>query len=205
MPTVRQKILIYIKEQQSTTVEEISKVFRVTQANIRHHLSILVEQGSVAVIGQKAVTNRGRPAQIYSAIQEINQNNLEQLCDVLLAVMMQDFRANKPLETLKIIADQMVSKFNLATVNPTRRLYSTIQALNRMNYHARWEAHVDNPRIMLDHCPYRAILDQHPEVCRMDKYILEAFAGTPVRQAEKLIFNAKGLPRCVFLLNQSSL
>ena len=205
MPTVRQKILIYIKEQQSTTVEDISKVFRLTQANIRHHLSILVEQGSVAVIGQKPATSRGRPAQIYSAIQEISQNNLEQLCDVLLAVMMRDFEPTKPSETLKKIADQMVSKFNLDSPNPTKRLYSTIYALNRMNYHARWEAHVENPRIMLDHCPYRAILDQHPEICEIDAYILQAFAGTPVRQSEKLIFNAKGFPRCVFLLNRSSL
>jgi predicted ArsR family transcriptional regulator len=70
-----------------------------------------------------------------------------------------------------------------------------------MSYQAHWEAHVENPRIMLSHCPYRAILDRHPEICQMDAYVLEALIDAPVRQIDKLSLNAKGLPQCIFLLN----
>lgn len=202
MPNARQKILNFILEQQSTTVEELSKVFRVTPANIRHHLSILVGQGSVIVIGQKAPAFRGRPAQIYRGAQQSNQSNLDHLADVLFINLIQNSGQDEKAPLLKKIASQLVAKFPLDINNSTRRLYSSIRALNHMSYQAHWEAHVENPRIMLGHCPYRAILDRHPEICQMDAFILEALIDTPVRQIEKLALNAKDLPQCVFLLNK---
>jgi predicted ArsR family transcriptional regulator len=202
MPNSRQKILNFILEQQSTTVEELSKVFKVTPANIRHHLSILIEQGSVQVIGQKAAAIRGRPAQIYSATQHSNQNNLDHLTETLLSILLQDSGSDERNQVLKKIARQMVTYFKLDTYNPTRRLYSSIRILKRMNYQAHWEAHIENPRIMLGHCPYRAILDHYPEICQMDAFMLQELLDTPVKQVEKLIFNTKGLAECVFLLNR---
>jgi predicted ArsR family transcriptional regulator len=202
MSNARQKILNFIIEQQSTTVDELSKVFKVTPANIRHHLSILIGQGSVKVIGQKAASFRGRPAQIYSCTQQSNQNNLDQLADVLLADFLQNSGQDGTNSLLKKIASQMVSKYSIEFNNPTRRLYSSIRVLNHMSYQAHWEAHVKNPRIMLGHCPYGAILDRHPEICQMDTFVIETLLNTPVRQIEKLTLNAKGLPECVFLLNR---
>jgi predicted ArsR family transcriptional regulator len=202
MTTARQKILNFIIEQQSTTVEELSKVFRVTPANIRHHLSILIEQGCVQVIGQKATAPRGRPAQIYSATQQSNQNNLDHLTKALFSTLLQDSIPDERDKYLREIATCMVSNFSQDNYNPTRRLYSSIRILNRMNYQAHWEAHIDNPRIMLGHCPYRDVLDYHPEICQMDAFVLEVLLGTPVLQIEKLALNVREIPQCVFLLKR---
>jgi len=202
MPNARQKILNFIIEQQSATVEELSKVFKVTPANIRHHLSILIGQGSVQVIGQKAAALRGRPAQIYSSTQQSNQNNLDYLTESLLSNLLQDSGPDERYQLLNKIARKMVANFKLDTYNPTRRLYSSIRILNRMNYQAHWEAHIENPHIMLGHCPYWAILDHHPEICQMDAFVLQELLDTPVRQVDKLALNTKGLPECVFLLNR---
>lgn len=199
---MRQKIHTYIIEQQSSTVEELSKVFKVTPANIRHHLSILIEQGSVKVIGQKAAAFRGRPAQIYSCTQQLNQYNLDILSDVLLSHLLQDVRQTDTISLLKDIAQKIVANYPFEYTNPTRRLYSSIYTLNRMRYQAHWEAHIENPRIMLGHCPYGQILDRHPELCQMDAFILETLLDTPVRQIEKLTLNQKSLPQCVFLLHK---
>jgi predicted ArsR family transcriptional regulator len=201
MPNARQKILNFIFEQQSTTVEELSKVFRVTPANIRHHLSILIEQGSVKVIGQKPAAYRGRPAQIYCCTIQSNQNNLDQLSDVLFSNLLQNSGQGEANSQLKKIASQIVAKHSVEYNNPTRRLYSSIRALNHMSYQAHWEAHLENPRIMLGHCPYSAILDHHPEICQMDAFLLQALLDRPVKQIEKLALNTKGLLECVFLLN----
>jgi predicted ArsR family transcriptional regulator len=202
MPNARQKILHFIIEQQSATVEELSKAFKVTPANIRHHLSILTGQGSVKVIGQKAAALRGRPAQIFICTQQNSQNNLDHLTEVLFSISIQNARPDELIPLLKSIASQMVAKFPIDLHNPTRRLYSSIRALNHMSYQAHWEAHVENPRIMLGYCPYRAILDHHPEICQLDAFILEELSGTPVKQLEKLELNTKSLPQCIFLLNQ---
>jgi predicted ArsR family transcriptional regulator len=204
MSNARQKILNFILEQQSTTVEELSKVFRVTPANIRHHLSILIGQGSVKIIGLKPASFRGRPAQIYSCSQQSDQNNLDQLADVLFTNILENCSPCQTDNTLKKIASQLVVKFPLDTNNPTRRLYSSIRILNHMNYQAHWEAHVENPRIILGHCPYSAILAHHPQMCQMDGYILEALLDAPVKQIEKLSLNPKGLHQCVFLLKRTS-
>lgn len=200
MLTSRQKILNYITEHQSATVDELSRVFRVTQANIRHHLSVLTDQGSVKVIGTKAAAFRGRPSQIYCTSREGKENNLELLADILLANLDQRLAASRGEPPLKTIAEQIVTRFQVDSSNPTRRLYSSIRVLNQMNYHAHWEAHIENPHIMLDQCPYQSLVKHHPEVCLLDKFILEILLSTPVEQIEKNTPNVKGLPHCVFIM-----
>lgn len=202
MTNARQKILKYVLEEQSATVDELSKVFRVTPANIRHHLSILVDQGSVKIIGYKARDGKGRPAQIYTASQRSEQNNLEQLADTLLSTLLSSAQSDGSSALLQGIALQMAGKLIVDKHNPTRQVYSAIRALNRMSYQAHWEAHIENPRVIIGHCPYQAILDRHPEICQLDAFLLQELLGTPVEQAGKLSVNAKGLPECVFLLHR---
>lgn len=201
MPNARQKILSFIIEQQSITVEELSKVFRVTPANIRHHLSILIEQGSIKVIGQKPAGPKGRPAQIYGSCQQSDQNNLDRLSDALLSILKHSPDHGGQEQWMVEIAKHIRSDFTSDFINPTRRLYSAIHSLNRMNYRAHWEAHVENPRIMLGHCPYQAVVNAHAELCQMDASLLEQLIGKPVRQVEKLRLNAKDLPECIFIIN----
>jgi predicted ArsR family transcriptional regulator len=203
MSTARQKILNYIVEERSATVEELSKRFQVTPANIRHHLSILTRQGIIRMIGTKPVTKKGRPVQVYSSTQDMDRHNLAALADALLCTNM----SNAPLkqnEYLFQIADLLKSGFKIDLTNPTKRLYSTIQALNRMSYQAHWEAHVENPRVMLGRCPYKSILDIHPELCLMDRFLLEVMLGMPVRQVDKQVVNSDGFPECAFLINLQS-
>jgi predicted ArsR family transcriptional regulator len=202
MPTARQRILNYIIEKNSATVEELSKAFKVTPANIRHHLSILIEQGSVNIVGLKPTEFKGRPAQIYSCTKQINQNNMEQLTEVLLSYAAKFFGQNDSEQLLKSIASLMVAKLPVDSNNPTKRLYSTIRTLNRMNYQAHWEAHGEHPRIMLGHCPYSALVNQHPEICQIDEFVLEELLDTPVKQIEKLTSTPKGLSQCVFFMHR---
>lgn len=202
MTTARQKILNYIDEQQSATVEELSRVFKVTPANIRHHLSILVGQGCLKIIGQKSCPGKGRPAQIYSPAQLSNQNNLDQLTDTLLTTLFNTCPPDQRQALSQSIATHIANKCVLDKYNPTRRMYSSIRALNRMSYQAHWEAHIENPRIMLGHCPYLSLLDHHPEICQMDAYLLQELMDSPVRLVEKLTLNDRGLAECIFLLDR---
>ena len=202
MSNSRQKILEYIVEHHSTTVEELSKVFKVTPANIRHHLSILIQQGSIKVIGQKSDAGRGRPAQLYSSSLQTDQNNLDRLADALLSTLLQICTVNDRELMFRQIADQMGMNEKVEFTNPTVRLYSAIRAFNRMSYQAHWEAHISNPRIILDHCPYRKIIDRHPELCQIDGSLLTGLLGNAVKQVENLSINTKGLPHCVFIINE---
>jgi predicted ArsR family transcriptional regulator len=129
---------------------------------------------------------------------------METLTDGLLSTLEESSTIKNGDPLLKKIAQQMVSKYQIDSSNPTRRLYSSIRVLNQMNYRAHWEAHGENPHIMLDHCPYRALIENHPELCQLDQYILQTLMSAPVEQIEKNNLNLKGLPQCVFIVNKYS-
>lgn len=203
-PNSRQKILNYINEHQSSTVEELSKVFKVTPANIRHHLSILIKQGTVDVIGQKSSATKGRPHLVVSSSQKINANNLDRLSDALMRTLLKHFKVNDKAMLMNEIAGFLSHQSNLEDINPTRRLYSAIHNLNSMNYQAHWEAHEQNQRLIFGNCPYKAILSEHPALCQMDASLLEQLVDATVSQVEKQTLNAKGLPQCVFLIHKIS-
>jgi DeoR family suf operon transcriptional repressor len=202
MQNSRQKILSYIAQQQVATADELSHVFHVTPSNIRHHLSILMDQGSIEVLGQKVPSGKGRPTQIYSCVEAGNKNSLEPLTESLLAYLLLSEPTNEIDHPLKKIAGMIVSHYQIDVKNPTQRLYSTMKVLNKMGYHAHWEAHGSSPRIMFDRCPYRSLVDRHPDICQLDKYILEKLLATSVDQVEKKTINIKGLPQCLFIVNR---
>jgi hypothetical protein len=63
-----------------------------------------------------------------------------------------------------------------------------------MNYQARWEAGAEGPRIIFGLCPYAAIIEKHPELCRMDTALLGKMLGREAEQRLKLA------PVCMFML-----
>lgn len=65
-----------------------------------------------------------------------------------------------------------------------------------MNYHARWEAGAEGPRVIFGHCPYAAIIARHPDLCRMDKALLEEWMGRSADQFAKI--EIEGSLVCVF-------
>jgi len=82
-----------------------------------------------------------------------------------------------------------------------KRLNLAVEKLNQMNYHARWEAGPEGPRIIFGHCPYAAIIEKHPELCRMDAAILKDLMGQSAEQLSK-IGQDKSLS-CVFVMGRS--
>jgi len=62
----------------------------------------------------------------------------------------------------------------------------SVEKLNQMNYHARWEAGAGGPRILFGHCPYAAIITRHPELCAMDAALLKELFGDELEQIAKI-------------------
>jgi len=69
-----------------------------------------------------------------------------------------------------------------------------------MNYHARWEAGPEGPRIIFSHCPYAAIIEKHPELCKMDEAMLRELMGQPATQMFKI--GKEGSSVCVFVVGR---
>jgi len=100
---------------------------------------------------------------------------------------------------LRSVAEQLAGVTDVK-VPVMKRLVRAVERLNELHYQARWEASAAGPRLILGHCPYVAIVADHPELCRMDAFLLETRLGSSVEQTAKLQLSEKGLPFCAFLM-----
>lgn len=200
MRTSRQLILDYIRVQKSVTSFDLSRTLGMTQANARHHLEILLEEGAIQIIGHRQVQARGRPSRIFSISESLLGHNFDRLAAVLLA----DIAVEDDLR-LSDLAQKItsLSQFHKEQIKAglSARLYSAVQSLNEMHYSAHWEAHAGGPRIIFGHCPYRAIIDDHPVLCKLDEKILQSLVGFPTEQVAKLAEDGKGGKVCVFRIS----
>jgi predicted ArsR family transcriptional regulator len=204
MKTTRKLIIDYLKEKRAASTIEIGHALRVTPANIRHHLAVLADEGVVQIAGERPANGRGRPTHLYGLTEEVQEHSLDRLADALLREFIEVLPDSERASALERIANRLIEPKSTAAGNLTQRLYAAVSQLNELNYQARWEAHSKGPRLRLGHCPYAAILPEHPELCQLDKKLLEEFLATPVFQTAKLVKDRRGEKYCAFTLLISS-
>ena len=193
--TTRQKILDYLKRNRSVSSRELARALQMTSANARHHLGILAADGRVEVINQRQI-GRGRPEKVYRLAGTLMGDNLSALVDVLLTEADGKVR-------MEALGERIVGENKVSAGQPLmRRLASIVERLNEMHYQSRWEAGAEGPRIVLGHCPYAAVIERHPSLCRMDAALLAKLLGGDVRQTAKLESGAGDLPYCAFVFVQ---
>ncbi len=198
----RSRILDYLKRHQTASVRELAGVMQLTGANIRHHLEILIANGQVEIVGLRH-EERGRPVNLFGLSEWLLGDNLAVLSDAILENVFSEILPDQREEILGILARRLGgSQPECETLHLTSRLVEAVELLNSMHYHARWEAGPKGPRLILGHCPYSAIIAEHPELCQMDKSILEFRLGHSVRQIVKLQRSVKGLPYCEFIIGE---
>ena len=204
MKPTRQRILDYLENHRTVTADDLSRALQVTAADIRYHLSVIVEEKKVERINVRPGNGRGRPAGLYSLAQSIKEEPLTPLTDALLNVLFvfnsMEMQQNFMVQLVNHLARQSeVSKSTTGT-SLTKRILRAILRFNDLGYQARWEAHAVSPRIILGNCPYNAILNNHPELCQMDALLLENLLKTPVRQIVRKESCSYGVNQCVFVI-----
>ena len=210
MTTSRELIFNYIKRNHSVTSSEISKSFGVTRANVRYHLDILVNQGLIEVVGKRMPRRKGRPDLLFSIPKFNKGSNL----DILSSALLNELKCLSPQkkdEIFKAIASKIYTSFHPPGIKDhqseelkqlSQKLLTTVEILDKLNYHAHWEAHAEGPRIILKNCPYYQIEPQHPDICVLDKFIIELLLASKVDQIGKLELNERGIPHCIFTVSQ---
>lgn len=201
MSSTRQEIYDYIQQKQVATAHEISRLLGTTAANARHHLSILLAQDALAIIGYRT-RGRGRPAALYALKQAASQNNLAVLASALLDELVNSQSPERQAKSLQRVAQHMTGAGGNPSPNPTRRIYQTVERLNHMHYQARWEARADAPRLTLGHCPYAPILEQYPVLCTLDCYLISTLTDTQAELVERLALTPQGTQECHFILRR---
>jgi predicted ArsR family transcriptional regulator len=200
MANTRQLILEFLESKQIGTAPEIARAMNMTSANVRHHISILVDESAIVEIGTRRTKDRGRPSLLYALYGHARQHNLDQLSSALLDELLLGKTPDEATQVLKRLAGRLLDD-NTYTSSLTQRLYKAILRLNEMHYDARWEAHADAPYLIFSFCPYAKILHSNPELCTLDSHLIEALLGRPARQIERLAEDERGATYCKFLIS----
>jgi predicted ArsR family transcriptional regulator len=207
MKTARQRVWDFIRLHKLVTTADISRGLQMTRANARHHLEILINQELVEIAGKNPTTGKGRPSIVYGISQRVLGENLNGLADALLSIMIKSGSTNERIDLYRHVADQMSEPEKLASpenfrksgqLHLTRRLSLAVQQLNTWHYHARWEARSESPHVILGNCPYLSILSEHPELCEIDRRLIENLVDTSMEQIAKRIPDERGYPFCLF-------
>jgi len=193
MITARQKVLSYFNKMHTASVREVARALKMSAANVRHHLRVLVSDGRLEISSVREREGRGRPEKVYSIPRAALGDNLSALSDVLWMEAGSSVR-------VEALAKRLSGESNFKSQPMAKRLNLIVEKLNQMKYHARWEAGSQGPRIIFGHCPYAAIIAKHPELCRMDEALLEELMGQSAEQLSK-IGQDKSL-QCVFAMGR---
>jgi predicted ArsR family transcriptional regulator len=198
MLTTRQKILAILEKQQVLTSKELSQNLGFTRANILHHLAILDADHLIETIGQRK-SARGRPENLYGLSRQALGNDLVGLSSVLIEHALEDMKQTERSNYLRNLARRYRALIPDTHTNSFSNMLSQmIQYLNQMHYHARWEASASGALLVFNHCPYWALIDNHPELCLLDKYLLEEWTKREIAQVSKLQKQDRHLPQCSF-------
>lgn len=193
MITSRQKVLTYLHKARTASAREIARSLKMSSTTVRHHLRVLSSDGRLEMRSVRERGGRGRPEKIYSLPRTALGDNLSALSDALLT------EAGAGVQ-MEVLAKRIAGESNSANQPLAKRLNLTVEMLNRMNYHAHWEAGSEGPRIVFGHCPYAAIISKHPELCAMDHAILKDWTGQPATQISKA--GKEGSSICVFVIGR---
>ncbi|MEP7136599.1 MAG: winged helix-turn-helix transcriptional regulator [Chloroflexota bacterium] len=189
MTTARQKVLAYLIKTRTTSAREIARALKMSVPTVRHHLRVLVSDGRLEMMSVRGREGRGRPEKMYSIPRAALGDNLSALSEALLTEAGLSVR-------VEALAKRLAGESNIKSQPVAKRLNLVVEKLNQMNYHARWEAGPQGPRILFGHCPYASIIGKHPELCQMDAALLKELFGDEFEQTAK-IENFQGL--CVFV------
>ena len=193
MVTARQKVLTYLTKTRTASAREISRSLKMSPATVRHHLRVLVADRRLELSFVRGWEGRGRPEKVYSLPRSALGDNLAVLGDAVLS------EAGTSLQ-MEALAKRLADDSGFSSQPIARRLNSSVEKLNQMNYHARWEAGPQGPRLIFGHCPYAALIGKHPELCQMDEALLEQLMGDSVTQMFKI--GKEGSSLCVFALGR---
>ena len=193
MITARQKVLTYFTKTRTASAREISRGLKMSPATVRHHLRVLTADGRLEMTFVRGREGRGRPEKVYSLPRSALGDNLAALGEAVLA------EAGTSIQ-MAMLAKHLAGDTDFSGQPVARRLNASVEKLNQMNYHARWEAGPQGPRLIFGHCPYAALIGKHPELCQMDEALLEQLMGETVAQMFKL--GKEGSSLCVFAMGR---
>jgi DeoR family suf operon transcriptional repressor len=178
MQSTRQTIIELLKEHGQATIEELAETVGLTQMAVRHHLNVLCGENLVVASSVRRKKQPGRPQQLYSLTETASKlfpEDYYHLAGYLLDEVKDTLGTDGLDKVLSRIADKVASETPLLRPgqSPEERLDQLVQFLRDKSFTARWGKEGNDYVIRVLTCPYRQVVRQHNQVCRLDMQIIK--------------------------------
>ena len=207
MQTIRQRILNTVHQNDQVTVTDLAAALSMAPVSVRYHLDVLQNDGLIVIAGVKRKQQAGRPEQVYALTPEALDrfpNNYRMLAAGLLTELRHRLPDSGSNDLARIVAERLAAQAHLPVsfASFPDRLKTVVDYLNSLSYSAHWRQ-VDDVHYLLqtDNCPYAALLADFPELCQMDKLLVEKLVGRPA-QVDCRQCGGKSYCRYTFNLSQ---
>jgi predicted ArsR family transcriptional regulator len=203
MVSTRQKILQHLLNYQPASIREIGIALNLTDPDIHYHIQSLLQSGEIepAPGDARAVHHKGRPTKRYRLTNPSRPENYAFLAKALFQTTLSRCKTaeeeNRVIKELawKIAPDRMPEK------PITTRIAYLVKYCSENHYAARWEAHHSGPQIIFSNCPYLAVACEYPDLCSMDRLLIENSLDAPVSILQTYIEEDKPSRQCRFFIN----
>lgn len=206
MQKTRQKIIDYLHANAEATVEELSAALGgLTPVTVRHHLELLRREGLVAPPEVQHRSIPGRPRHVYRLTEKaeaLQPRNVQALASHMLEEIKQALEPQQLALIYSGVADRMASELGPARRGETyeQRLERVVQHLSARGYEASWETCQDGHVLRTANCPYRGVVDEHNDLCRLDLQYVSRLLGVVPQRLEHMI---EGDRACSYLILRS--
>lgn len=193
----RQQILQALKVTGGSTVQNLAELVDVSPVTVRHHIGSLQADGLVTISLERRSV--GRPHHIYSLTQAGENLFPQQYLNLLKRLLTQIKKTSGGQfeEYLNGIAKDLFKEYSnrLEGKSVREKMASLVDILDAEGLMVQWEEEEGVITIQAHNCPYRALLEKHPEICLFDQALINVLLDAPVERVE--LFQ-DGYPHCIF-------
>jgi predicted ArsR family transcriptional regulator len=205
MQQTRRHILEILKERREATIDEIvealsARIGKITAVTVRHHLEILRGDGLVAAPAVRRRSAPGRPQYVYTLTERAADqfpNNYQGLAAGLLEQLRDQLPTTKVTQILEGVADKMANQAMMPDAPLEIRLDHAVAYLNTHGYTASWQHNGDGHILAVTNCPYEQVSCSSPELCNMDKKLMDKLVGLPT---QRIAWQQEDSEACMFLI-----
>lgn len=205
MQQTRRHILEILKERKEATIDEIvtalsERIGKITAVTVRHHLEILRGDGLVAAPAVRRRSAPGRPQYVYTLTERAADqfpNNYQGLAAGLLEQLRNQLPATQMNEILNGVAESMAGEAMVPDAPLETRLDHAVAYLDEHGYTASWVQNGQGLILSITNCPYEQVSCRNPELCKMDKRLVDSLVGVTTR---RISHQVDGDDVCIYLV-----
>jgi len=193
--------LIALLRRDSHTVDDLASTLNLTDNAVRAHLASLERDGIVRQCGVRRDGSVGKPAFAYELTADAEQffpKPYATILNELLDVLDGELSADEMERLLRRIGARMASEYPPGHGDTRRRLEAAVGALNQLGGLAELDVDGENLSLRGYSCPLAAVVQGHPDACRVAEAFVSAVAGVPVREC----CDRGDVPHCRFELSE---